>query len=141
MSISRATVDQAIQEIQRTQEQSEKQFKEDQITKVGVNPGQRWHPVLNPNREDTLDNWQRQRQRDTRRKYLSVWDDCITKIRSRTWTTRREIAKHYQRSNSWASCLVQLMEHQQVFTAEELRRLLPGNLKTTTRQQLNQEKE
>lgn len=76
--------------------------------------------------ERTMGDWYAEIERDERKRYADVWQDAIGRIRGRHFRTREAVARHYGKSPSWACDLVRLMVKHRVFTAEELRELLPG---------------
>lgn len=80
-----------------------------------------------PAPEPTMGDWLAWRQREERKRYgEELWHDAIGRIRARQFPTRRDIGKQYGKSSSWASQLVSLMVQQRVFSAGDLRELLPG---------------
>lgn len=70
MMISREVVEQSALEIQQTQQDSEKQLREEQATRTGADPYRPWHPILNPEPipERTFADYLREQEEDKKRR-------------------------------------------------------------------------
>ncbi|HWV45513.1 MAG TPA: hypothetical protein VN039_05720, partial [Nitrospira sp.] len=55
----------------------------------------------------------------------AVWYEAIDLMKSGTFPTKKALAEHYYKAESWAERLVREMVSQSVFTKEQIREIFP----------------
>lgn len=126
MPTRKGAIQQIIDDLMKSQEESQKRFREGQASRTGTDPNQPWHPIFNPDPKETAELCRHWDESYERRKFARVWEDAVGRVKAKQFTTRAALAAHYSQKRWWGERLVRFMVKHERLTAAELRECLPG---------------